>query len=95
MGFLRSEQMELYKVTIPKDDVWKVIDALGRLEKAHFVDLNKQEQPFALTYANRIKLCDNTERRIKFLIAKCKEYKIKVERPTSVEIFSRRIEQIE
>lgn len=33
--------MELYKITIPKDDAWHVIDALGQKAFAHFIDLNK------------------------------------------------------
>ncbi len=37
----RSEKMELYRLTIPKDDAWKVIESLGNKNVAHFVDLNK------------------------------------------------------
>jgi vacuolar-type H+-ATPase subunit I/STV1 len=47
----RSELMELYRVIIPKDDAWKVVEALGNTDAAHFVDLNKNEQPFMLPYA--------------------------------------------
>lgn len=35
--------MELYRVTIPKDDAWKVVEALGAIDVAHFIDLNKSE----------------------------------------------------
>jgi hypothetical protein len=38
--------MELYRLIIPKDDAWKVIERLGFIEAAHFVDLNKDEQPY-------------------------------------------------
>ena len=60
--------MELYRLTIPKDDSWRVIESLGNLDLAHFIDLNKNEQPFSLPYATRVKLCDETERRIQYLI---------------------------
>jgi hypothetical protein len=60
--------MELYRVTIPKDDAWKVVEALGNCDVAHFIDLNKGEQAFSLPYASRIKLCDETERKIHYLI---------------------------
>lgn len=56
--------MELYRVTIPKDDAWKVVEALGHTNAAHWVDLNKNEQPFNLPYAQRIKLCDDVERKV-------------------------------
>ena len=55
-------------MTIPKDDSWRVIESLGNLDLAHFIDLNKNEQPFSLPYATRVKLCDETERRIQYLI---------------------------
>ena len=55
-------------MTIPKDDSWRVIESLGNLDLAHFIDLNKNEQPFGLPYATRVKLCDETERRIQYLI---------------------------
>lgn len=87
--------MELYRVTIPKDDAWKVIEALGSTNAAHFIDLNKNEQPFNLPYAQRIKLCEETERKIHFLLQKCNEYRIKLYRPESAEMFARKIRQIE
>jgi hypothetical protein len=60
----RSEDMQLYKVTIPKDEAWVVMDGLGGLSVAHFINLNKGEQPFNLPYANQIKRCEETERRL-------------------------------
>jgi len=64
MGIWRSEKMELYKMTIPKDDAWRVIEALGHKDFAHFIDLNKQEQLFNLPFAFQIKACEETERRL-------------------------------
>lgn len=91
----RSEIMELYRVTIPKDDAWKVVEALGNTDAAHFIDLNKNEQPFNLPYATRIKLCDETERKLLFLIQKCNEYRIKMFKPSSPAAFKAKIQQIE
>jgi hypothetical protein len=56
--------MELYRISIPKDDAWTVVEALGHKNFAHFIDLNKDVQIFNLPYAFRIKMCDETERRI-------------------------------
>lgn len=95
MGFLRSETMALYQLTIPKDDIWRVIESLGNINLAHFLDLNKGEQPFNLPYANQIRRCDETERRIMFLINKCKENRIMINKPKSVNVFMRNIAVIE
>lgn len=48
----RSEDMELYQVTMPKDDVWYIMNEFGNLGSVHFIDLNKGEQSFLLPYAN-------------------------------------------
>lgn len=61
---------------------------------AHFVDLNKNEQLFSLPYAFRLKMCDETERRINYLVNKCKELKVVVNRPKEVAEFTRGIEEI-
>ena len=90
----RSELMELYRVIIPKDDAWKVVEALGNIDSAHFVDLNQDEQPFGLPYATRIKLCEAAEKRIEYLLTICMEYKIKIHKPANQEVFARKIEQM-
>lgn len=82
-------------MTIPKDDAWKVFEQLGNCEVAHFIDLNKSEQPFNLPYASRIKLCDETERKIHYLIQRCREMRIRIKKPSSVEVFSENIASIE
>jgi len=79
--------MELYRVIIPKDDAWKIVEALGNTETAHFIDLNKNEQPFMLPYAQRIKICDETERKVSYLINKCGEYRIKLFKPKSLDVY--------
>jgi hypothetical protein len=55
-------------MSIPKDDAWRVVESIGNNSFAHFIDLNKNEQVFNLPYAFRIKMCDDTERRIQYLI---------------------------
>ena len=41
--FNRSEDMELYQVTIPNDDAWYIMNQMGNMGTLHFVDLNKSE----------------------------------------------------
>jgi hypothetical protein len=50
--FNRSEDMTLFQLRVPKDDAWDVMNQLGDLDVAHFINLNKNEQPFNLPYAN-------------------------------------------
>jgi hypothetical protein len=56
--------MTLYQITMPKDDSWDVMNQLGGLHMAHFLNLNHEEQPFNLPYAGQIKRCEETERRL-------------------------------
>lgn len=56
--------MEMYQVTMPKDDAWYIMNEFGNLGSVHFIDLNKGEQTFTLPYANQIKRCDEGLRRI-------------------------------
>jgi V-type H+-transporting ATPase subunit a len=83
--------MELYRLIIPKDDAWRIVEALGNTDAAHFVDLNKNEQPFMLPYQQRIKVCDDTERKVHYLISKCTEYRIQLFKPKSIEVFEAKV----
>jgi hypothetical protein len=56
--------MTLFQIRVPKDDAWEVMNHLGEMDVAHFINLNKTEQPFNLPYANQIKRSEETERRI-------------------------------
>lgn len=94
MGFFRSELMKLYQITIPKDDAWNISQKLGDMDSCHFIDLNKNEQPFALPYTARIKLCDDTERRLIYLMNECKANRVRIRKPQSVEIFNNNIKAI-
>jgi hypothetical protein len=62
----RSEDVELYQITMPKDDAWQIINEIGTNCNVHFVDLNKAEQTFSLPYASQLKRCDETLRRIEY-----------------------------
>ena len=57
--------MEMYQVTMPKDDAWYTMNELGNLGVIHFIDVNKAEQSFHLPYAEQIKRCEDALRRLK------------------------------
>lgn len=73
--------MELFKLTTPKDDAWKVVESLGQGDVVQFLNMNEGVELTKLIYQNNIKLCEETERRILMLLNACKDYNIKVVRP--------------
>lgn len=83
--------MELYRITIPKDDAYRVIEGMGNMAQCHFIDLNKSEQAFSLPYSSRIKAAEDCERRLTYLMNKCKESRIRVIEPKNIEDYKRRI----
>jgi hypothetical protein len=38
--------MELYRLSVPKDEAWQVVEEIGNRGYAHFIDLNKEAQTF-------------------------------------------------
>jgi hypothetical protein len=77
----RSEAMELYRITVPKDNAYRIIERMGEIGQFHFIDLNKHDQAFSLPYATRIKVAEDCERRLTFLLKVCKESRIRVIQP--------------
>ena len=50
MGIFRSEDIELFKLTINKDQDNMIMNELGKLSQLHFIDLNREVQPYQLAY---------------------------------------------
>lgn len=46
--------MDLYRVTIPKDSDWQVLEMLGDMGLAHFINMNREENNFNLPNSQRI-----------------------------------------
>jgi V-type H+-transporting ATPase subunit a len=86
--------MELYQMTMSKDDAWFVMNAIGLQGQVHFIDLNKGEQAFHLPYTNQLRRCDESLRRIDLIVAECKKLKIKVPKVGSVEHFQAALQKV-
>lgn len=67
------------------------MQGLGHMAICHFIDLNKQEQAFSLPYSARIKAAEDCERRLIYLMNKCKESRIRVMPPISIDDYKLRI----
>jgi len=57
---------------------------MGAMSSCHFIDLNKNEQAFLLPYAARIKAAEDCERKIEYLLEKCKEARIRIIKPKDI-----------
>ena len=86
--------MRLYQLTVPKDDAWNVLNELGDVGLAHFIDLCKEESPYDLPYTQQIKSCEETERKLDYLLNQCKNQGIKVTKPENIEGFLYQLKRI-
>jgi V-type H+-transporting ATPase subunit a len=55
------------QLMIPAEAAHDTVEALGRLGKLQFKDLNEGESSFKKTYASQIKRCDEMARQLRFL----------------------------
>lgn len=79
--------MQLYRITIPRDDAWKVVEKLGEHGKCHFINMNAQEQTHKLPYAARIAMCEETERKLDNMLALSKQMRIPINEPANDQKF--------
>jgi len=64
---LRSEDIELYKLTIHKDTDWTIMNELGKINTLHFIDLNKDLQPYELQYTTDVKKAEEALKKIDYI----------------------------
>jgi len=67
MGIFRSETINLYRLKFHMDDRWKVMNQLGLVSNFHFIDLNKEAQPFDRLYHSNIKRLEESMQKIFYL----------------------------
>ena len=77
--------MHLLKLVMSKDQEYAIIDLIGQQEMAHFVDLNEEEEVFALPYINMLQRCEEAERRMIFVIRQCEQSNIELRKVKYVE----------
>jgi len=68
MGFIRSEDMYLYKFLLTKDAAYQAVRNFGKISAVHFLNMNKNEQTFKLPYTEMVKRCEETEKRIMYAV---------------------------
>ena len=85
MSIFRSEDMNLLKLVMSKDQEYSIIELIGQMEKAHFIDVNEEKEVFLLPYVEMIRRCEETERRVLFLVKQCERHQIVLDKARSVE----------
>ncbi len=79
--------MHLYKLVMPKDEAYDIVNDLGKIDCCHFLDMNKNKQAYTLTYTDQIKRCEEVERKIAFIEQECERMKLKLWEPHNIEMF--------
>lgn len=79
--------MKLYQLTVPKDDAQSVMNEFGDIGYAHFIDLNTEESPYNLPYTQQIKQCEDTERKLNYLLRECEKHYVPVTPPENIDTF--------
>ena len=87
MSIFRSEEVDLYSISIAKDDCWVVMNELGKMNALHFIDLNSNEQIFNRTFANSIKRCEDAERSFHYIESLCNSFKVRIQKPSTIHQF--------
>lgn len=54
------------------------------MEKVHFIDVNEEQEVFKLPYVDMIRRCEETEKRVLFMIKQCERHKIVLDKARSV-----------
>ena len=88
MSILRSEDMFLYKLIMSKDQEYHITDLLGQCEMAHFVNVNAEEHVYKLQYAEMVKRCDESERKLAFIIEQCRFYGLELNKVENINMLA-------
>ena len=89
VSFARSQDVDLYQVTLAKDSAWPFLVEMGSEARCiQFVDLNRNEQSFNLPYTPQIKACDETLQKLKYLIDECSKAHITLNKPRDLNQFN-------
>jgi len=78
MSIFRSEDMNLFKMVMSKDQEYSITSIIGEQDMGHFVDMNKDEEVFRLPYIDALQRVEATERKAIKIINECEKYNIKL-----------------
>jgi hypothetical protein len=70
------------------------MNELGELGICQFLDLNKETSPKDLPYKAQIKSCEESERKLSYLIEQCAKHYIKITPPENITGFLHQLNKI-
>ena len=85
MSIFRSKDMYLHKLVMTKDQEYAIVDYIGQLEIAHFVNVNEHQEVFTLPYSMMMQRCEEAERKMLFVLGQCEKHGVKLERAKTVD----------
>lgn len=94
MSILRSEDIELYKLSIHKDFTWNIMNELGKLNSLHFINVNQGLQPHELKYTNDIKNSEAALHKLDYIERKMNEFDIKMNQCPDMDDFLEKVKDI-
>ena len=78
MSLFRSEDMNLCKLIVTKDNAFEVIEALGMIDEVFIVNLNPDEQPQKLTYSREVSKWNEIVSKIDFIMSEWVKYSVNI-----------------
>ncbi|CAK75560.1 unnamed protein product (macronuclear) [Paramecium tetraurelia] len=78
MNFFRSQTMGYYKLIIPRESAWNVMNELAELDCIHFVDYDPTLPMINRPFANYIKRCDDLLVKLSLIEHEMKKYQKKI-----------------
>ena len=79
MDFWKGEEMGLYSFVIHQDSAWEIMNLMGNLKYAQFLDINQNLPIFQKKFANYIKKCDEAELNLTYVVEEIDRLEIGVE----------------
>lgn len=78
MNFYRSQTMHHYKLIIPRESAWNVMNELAEKDCIHFVDYDPLLPTISRPFANYIKRCDDLLSKLDIIEHEVKKYSKKI-----------------
>jgi len=77
--------MSLFQLTIKRDQDWDTMNQLFKCDYLHYQDINAHIQPHQLLFADYVKRCEDTNKRILYCEDMFKHYEVSMHAPPSLE----------
>ena len=86
--------MKLYMLRVQKDEAWNVMNEFGDVGHAQFIELNRDEAPHSLPFTKQVKSCEESERKLQYLLDQCKRHFVTVTPPENIKGFLHQLTKI-